>query len=347
MTISDSPRTDALRAKWSAQEGARNSVCSPEAHGLYDHADALERELSAALADVERIKKENDTLRGLLGNSAKPCPYCGLAAEDQAKCPRGFPGCSRADDQMLSKHFADTYVAEQAEKDVVKLTKERDAQKSSSEALAIRLLGQERYDNSPCQAHPLELVEEAYKEQAAQLAQAEAEVAGANALGMIRIKELEAEVAKLKGFTCENEGCPHYGTPPRPPKEGGNMSASDTPRTNAVVRSASLAWANTDPLVALARTLERELAAALAENAKLTKEREGLIHLCCGEFEQCEKLCIPRADHFKMERDALKLDAERLDALVNLQLFSIWTDYFPTARAAIDALRKLGKGEAP
>ena len=76
------------------------------------------RELSA---EVERVAKENDTLRGLLGNSAKPCPYCGLAAEDQAKCASGFPGCARADDQMLSKPFADVYRAELAEAELAKV----------------------------------------------------------------------------------------------------------------------------------------------------------------------------------------------------------------------------------
>lgn len=75
-------------------------------------------ELSAAQAEIERLREENNTLRGLLGNSAKPCPYCGLAAEDQSKCDRGFPGCARADDQMLSQHFADAYHAEQAEREL-------------------------------------------------------------------------------------------------------------------------------------------------------------------------------------------------------------------------------------
>lgn len=32
--------------------------------------------------------------------------------------------------------------------------------KQTEEALAVRVLGKERYDNSPCQAHPLELVEQ-------------------------------------------------------------------------------------------------------------------------------------------------------------------------------------------
>lgn len=68
--------------------------------------------------ELKRLRKENDTLRALLGNSAKPCVYCGLPAEDQAKCPSGFPGCSRADDQMLSQHFAAGYAAEQSEKEL-------------------------------------------------------------------------------------------------------------------------------------------------------------------------------------------------------------------------------------
>ncbi len=32
-------------------------------------------------------------------------------------------------------------------------------EKAAQEAFAIRVLGQEQYDNSPCQAHPLELIE--------------------------------------------------------------------------------------------------------------------------------------------------------------------------------------------
>jgi hypothetical protein len=34
------------------------------------------------------------------------------------------------------------------------------AEKSGQEAFALRVLGEERYGNSPCQAHPLELVEQ-------------------------------------------------------------------------------------------------------------------------------------------------------------------------------------------
>lgn len=83
--------------------------------------EKLERELAAVTAERDEARKENDTLRGLLGNSAKPCVYCGLPAEDQAKCAHGFPGCARSDDQMLSKHFAAGYHAEVAEARVAEL----------------------------------------------------------------------------------------------------------------------------------------------------------------------------------------------------------------------------------
>ena len=51
--------------------------------------------------EVERLKKENDFLRAYVGNSDKACVYCGLGADEQGQCERGFPGCSRADDQLL------------------------------------------------------------------------------------------------------------------------------------------------------------------------------------------------------------------------------------------------------
>ena len=101
---------------------------------IHDAAAAI-RELSA---EVERIVKENDTLRGLLGNSAKPCPYCGLAAEDQSKCASGFPGCARADDQMLSKHFADTYRADQAEAELAKVKVENSKLRSALEIVHFK-----------------------------------------------------------------------------------------------------------------------------------------------------------------------------------------------------------------
>ena len=89
-----------------------------------------------ALEEIGRLKKENDTLRGLLGNSAKPCPYCGLAAEDQAKCASGFPGCARADDQQLSSHFADAYRAERAEAALAESERKCERLKFHAEAMA-------------------------------------------------------------------------------------------------------------------------------------------------------------------------------------------------------------------
>lgn len=54
-------------------------------------------------SDHEALQRENDFLRAQTGNSAKSCVYCGLGADEQAKCERGFPGCARADDQMLCR----------------------------------------------------------------------------------------------------------------------------------------------------------------------------------------------------------------------------------------------------
>ena len=52
---------------------------------------------------VAQLRKENDVLRKKLAESKEPCVYCGLPAEDLAKCPHGFPGCGRADDMLLGK----------------------------------------------------------------------------------------------------------------------------------------------------------------------------------------------------------------------------------------------------
>lgn len=76
-----------------------------------DGHDAYE----AAEKRIADLARENDRLCALLGSSAKDCMYCGLPATEQAKCARGFPGCARADDQMLSAQFADGWRAEQAE----------------------------------------------------------------------------------------------------------------------------------------------------------------------------------------------------------------------------------------
>lgn len=77
------------------------------------------------------LQKENNTLRGLLGNSAKDCVYCGLPAKDQAKCKSGFPGCARADDQSLSEHFAAGYDLMNAEKHIKEQEQELSALRQS------------------------------------------------------------------------------------------------------------------------------------------------------------------------------------------------------------------------
>jgi hypothetical protein len=64
-------------------------------------------QLAQTQSDLKQRARENDFLRALVGNSDKACLYCGLGAENQAQCERGFPGCARADDQMLCRNFGD------------------------------------------------------------------------------------------------------------------------------------------------------------------------------------------------------------------------------------------------
>lgn len=71
------------------------------------------RKIENLKSDNAQLRQENDQFRAMLGNSAKPCIYCGLSAKDQIKCESGFPGCARADDQMLCPHFAAEMKAEQ------------------------------------------------------------------------------------------------------------------------------------------------------------------------------------------------------------------------------------------
>lgn len=51
------------------------------------------------LAEVRRLTKENDILRGIAAK-IMPCHYCGV--DEIAKCPHGFPGCALADDLMCA-----------------------------------------------------------------------------------------------------------------------------------------------------------------------------------------------------------------------------------------------------
>ena len=49
---------------------------------------------------TEELLKENDILRGIVAK-IMPCIYCG--ADEMAKCPYGFPGCSLADDFFVAE----------------------------------------------------------------------------------------------------------------------------------------------------------------------------------------------------------------------------------------------------
>lgn len=60
-----------------------------------------EVELFPSREEIERLRLENDQLRGILAWSSLPCIYCGLSLGDQTKCQSGFPGCARADDMMI------------------------------------------------------------------------------------------------------------------------------------------------------------------------------------------------------------------------------------------------------
>lgn len=68
-----------------------------------------------------KIMEENVILRGLLGNSSKDCPYCGLPAKDQGRCAYGFPGCPRADDQSLGEYFVAGYERDMLKEEVSRL----------------------------------------------------------------------------------------------------------------------------------------------------------------------------------------------------------------------------------
>ncbi len=54
--------------------------------------------------EFERLRKENDILRGLLPKLNAPCVYCGLT--NMAQCAHGFPGCPQADDLMCGEDEA-------------------------------------------------------------------------------------------------------------------------------------------------------------------------------------------------------------------------------------------------
>jgi hypothetical protein len=52
--------------------------------------------------ELDRLRKENEIMRGLIADSNMECIYCGLPKAEMAKCPSGFPGCGRGDDILLT-----------------------------------------------------------------------------------------------------------------------------------------------------------------------------------------------------------------------------------------------------
>lgn len=65
--------------------------------------DGEQRRVEDLKAHVAKVERENAAMRQELANSDRPCVYCGLPAEDLAKCAHGFPGCSRADDMLIKE----------------------------------------------------------------------------------------------------------------------------------------------------------------------------------------------------------------------------------------------------
>ncbi len=61
----------------------------------------LDVQMSDKQEEIEKLRVENTALRSILAFSNVPCIYCGLSLSDQGKCAFGFPGCARADDQLL------------------------------------------------------------------------------------------------------------------------------------------------------------------------------------------------------------------------------------------------------
>ena len=56
-----------------------------------------------ASEEMNRLRRENTVLRGVLAKSKVPCIYCGI--ETMSECKSGFPGCGRMDDLMAAETF--------------------------------------------------------------------------------------------------------------------------------------------------------------------------------------------------------------------------------------------------
>lgn len=62
--------------------------------------EELDRDAARLRAEWDAALKENSQLRLVLATSNAQCAYCGLPAEEMAKCASGFPGCARGDDML-------------------------------------------------------------------------------------------------------------------------------------------------------------------------------------------------------------------------------------------------------
>jgi hypothetical protein len=69
--LADTPETNAMKAKWSLKEGARNGPCSPEAHDIYALAESLERRLASCDKSLLRAQGAEADLANMLIRAEK------------------------------------------------------------------------------------------------------------------------------------------------------------------------------------------------------------------------------------------------------------------------------------
>lgn len=107
--VSDTPRTDALFEFWNE---------SPTPRAFSDHASQLERELTAAQADVDKWRDEYNRMRQLIAKQNEDISQtCGKALgypwfkDDQ----NNFPGATEAQGVCVGEHVAETIAAELAD----------------------------------------------------------------------------------------------------------------------------------------------------------------------------------------------------------------------------------------
>lgn len=88
---------------------------------LLDEMDKLAHDIERHMGVTNEKVRENDHLRGLVGNLKIPCVYCGL--ENMGECRSGFPGCARADDIMIGEDAFIRGLSEKAKRYEDALTK--------------------------------------------------------------------------------------------------------------------------------------------------------------------------------------------------------------------------------